>query len=355
MTVATALSSLDETWLDEVLDAGGTITAIAAEPLAFTGATTDLARIRITYAGAPSGPTSVIAKIRGISEVQQQMDLALGLYEREARFYAELAAAVPVNSPHCFHVGNGDTTPLLLEDLDGLRMGDQLAGLSVAEAETLMGTLAALHTAHWESRVLEAPWLLRHDIGAFPSLVGMLVGSGAPALEKQFGDRTPEPVLRGVLSLCARWGDLIVVNATGPHTLVHNDCRLDNIFFAPDGTPTLIDWQIVSRTRGAQDVANLLAGSMRADDLSAHWERLLRLYHGSLRLHGVTGYSLDELIDHYRANVFYPLGAGLALLGAMAIGDARSLGEEIVARCLRHIEEIDALSVVSELTAGTRA
>jgi Ser/Thr protein kinase RdoA (MazF antagonist) len=256
---------------------------------------------------------------------------------------------VPVNSPRCFHVGDGTTTPLLLEDLAGLRMGDQVAGLSVAEAETLMGTLAALHAAYWESPALEAPWLLRHDTGAYPTLVGMLVGSGAAALEKQFADRTPEPVLRGVLELCTRWDALIVANAAGPQTLVHNDCRLDNIFFADDGTPTLIDWQIVSRTRGAQDVANLLAGSMRADDLSAHWERLLRLYHGGLRLHGVTGYSLDELIDHYRANVFYPLGAGLALLGAMAIGDARSLGDEIVARCLRHIEEVDALGALDAL------
>lgn len=347
MTVAPALSALDPVWLGGVLAAE--VTAIEAEPLAFTGATTDLARLTISYAGAP-GPASVIAKIRGTSPVQQQMDGALALYEREARFYAELAESVPVTSPRCFHVGDGMTTPLLLEDLAGLRMGDQIAGLTVSEAEILMGTLAALHAAHWESPVLEAPWLLRHDSGSYPGLVAMLVGSGATALEQRFADRTPEPVLRGVLALCSRWDALIVANAAGPQTLVHNDCRLDNVFFDADGAPTLIDWQIVSRTRGAQDVANLLAGSMGADDLSLHWERLLQLYHLSLRLHGIDDYSFDELVTHYRANAFYPLGAGLALLGAMAIDDSRSLGDEIVARCLRHIEEIDALSVVRELS-----
>jgi hypothetical protein len=352
MTVAPALSALDPAWLDSVLGAGGSVTGITAEPLAITGATTDLARIRLHYAGDPTGPESVIVKLRGTSEVQQQMDGALALYAREAQFYSELASSVPVRSPKCFHVGDGTSTPLVLEDLAGLRMGDQVAGLSVAEAEILMGTLAALHASHWESPALAAPWLLRHDEGAYPGLVGMLVGSGAPALEKQFGERTPEPVLRGVLALCARWTDLIVANAAGPQTLVHNDCRLDNIFFDTDGTPTVIDWQIVSRTRGAQDVANLLAGSVRADDLSAHWQRLLQLYHSTLRLHGVDGYSFDELLDHYRANVFYPLGAGLALLGAMAIDDARSLGDEIVARCLRHIEEIDALTAVTALVGN---
>ena len=354
MTVAQSLARLDATWLDDVLGAGGSVHAVSVEPLAFTGATTDLARIRIDHGSGAvrrggsgvSGPTSLIAKIRGVTDVQRQMDAAIGMFHREACFYRQLAAEVPVGSPRCFHVGDGDTTPLLLEDLGGHRMGDQVAGLAIADAETMMRTLARLHAAYWESPVIEQPWLLRHDTGAYPGLVAQLVQSGTSGLVRRFGDAVPGRVLDGVLALAARWDQVLSTACAGPPTLVHNDCRLDNVFFAEDGAPCLIDWQVVSRTRGTQDVANLLAGSMNADDLATHWERLLRLYHDGLVEHGVSGYGFDEALRHYRQNVFFPLGAGIALLGAMSIDDDRSLGEVITRRCLRHIDDIDALEAL---------
>lgn len=344
MTVARSLAGLDPGWIAEVV--GGPVEGIKVEPLAFTGATTDLARVRIEYRGEPHGPATLVVKIRGVSDVQRQMDAAIGLFEREARFYSHLAARVPIGSPRCLHVGDGDRTPLVLEDLGGLRMGDQVEGLRVADAESLVVALAGLHAAYWESPELDAPWLLRHDTGSYPHLVSALVQSGVPALRARFADRAPATLLAGVVDCTSRWDQILADATRGPQTLVHNDCRLDNVFFAADGTPTLVDWQVVSCTRGAQDVANLLAGSMPADDLAEHWERLLRTYHDALTGHGVSGYGFDQFLDHYRGCVFFPLGAGLALLGAMDIGDGRSLGELIVDRCLRHIDAIDALSVL---------
>jgi hypothetical protein len=85
---------------------------------------------------------------------------------------------------------------------------------------------------------------------------------------------------------------------------------------------------------------------MGGDDLAEHWERLLRLYHDALVGDGVRGYGFDEALHHYRQNVFFPLGAGFALLGAMAIDDDRSLGEVVTLRCLRHIDDIDALKAL---------
>src|SRR5262245_46154786 len=55
--------------------------------------------------------------------------------------------------------------------------------------------------------------------------------------------------------------------AEGPQTFVHNDFRLDNIFFRPDGQPVIIDWQLAGRCRGTQDLAYLLSGSMATDAL----------------------------------------------------------------------------------------
>lgn len=112
----------------------------------------------------------------------------------------------------------------------------------------------------------------------------------------------------------------------GPRTLIHNDARLDNLIFLADRTPCLIDGQVVTLGRGTQAIANLLAGSMDGDDLSAHWERLVRRYHDRLLEGGVSGYSYDQCVEHYRQSVGYPLGASMALIGAMDIGDGRGLG-----------------------------
>lgn len=350
MTVAESLRHLDAGWTEKVLREGGhahaAVTAVEVEAVAFTGATTDMARLRITYAEPDAGPASAIAKIRGVSDVQRQMDGVLGLFDREARFYRDFAGQVPVAAPRCWHVGDGDTTPLLLEDLGALRMGDQMDGVSVTDAEALMVSLAGLHAAFWGSDRLGEPWLLVHDSGLYPQLVTQLVSSGAPALRERYAGTVSDRVLDGVVEAAPKWAEILGTASSGPQTLVHNDCRLDNVFFADDGTPVLIDWQVLSRTRGTQDVANLLAGSMDPADLAANWERLVGLWHERLTGAGVTGYSLDEAIQHYRQNVFFPLGAGMALLGVMDIGDGRGLGDAIVTRCLRHIEDVDAFAAL---------
>lgn len=349
-SVARSLRRLDAAWVQQVLHAGGhahaAVTSLEVEPVAFTGATTDMARLRIGYAEPGGGPASVIAKIRGVSDIQRQMDGAMGLYDREARFYGDFADQVPIAAPRCFHIGDGDSTPLLLEDLGALRMGDQMVGVSVADAEALMVGLADLHAAFWCSDRLGEPWLLVHDAGLYPQLVTQLVSSGAAALRERYAGTVSDKVLDDVVAAAPKWAEVLRTASLGPQTLVHNDCRLDNVFFADDGTPVLIDWQVLSRTRGAQDVANLLAGSMDAADLASNWERLVGLWHERLTDAGVTGYGLDEALGHYRQNVLFPLGAGMALLGDMDIGDGRGLGDAIVTRCLRHIEDVDAFAAL---------
>jgi hypothetical protein len=352
MSVADSLAAIDPAWLDRVLRDGGhseaKVVSVDAEALTFTGATTDMARLRVGYAGSGRpGPASMVAKIRGTDELRKRMDSVMGLFAREARFYADLAARVPIRTPTAWCVGDGDTTPLLLEDLGALRLGDQSLGLSVADAEAALDALADMHAAFWESPELEADWLTRPTEGAFREMVAGLMVSGLPALAAYEG-RLPARVLAQVPEDPGRYQEFIGRMGEGPHTLVHNDCRLDNLFFAEDGIPVFVDWQIPANTRASQDVGNLLAGSMAAEDLSAHWESLLRRYHDRLVAGGVRGYSFDECVLHYRQNIVWALGQGLALLGALGTNDARGVGDKIVVRSLSHIAELDSFAALSE-------
>ena len=55
--------------------------------------------------------------------------------------------------------------------------------------------------------------------------------------------------------------------------------------------------------------------------------------------------ALDEDTGPFR-HIVYPLGAGMALIGAMDIGDGRGLGDRIITRCLRHIAELESFKAL---------
>jgi aminoglycoside/choline kinase family phosphotransferase len=315
------------------------VTAAEVESLSFTGATTDLARVSLSYVEEDAGPASVIAKVTGRDEVRAAMDAAMGLFAREARFYSELAAAVPVRTPRYYHARDG---VLLLEDLGALRMGDQIEWLELADAERIIDALTALHARFWNAPETAQPWLLDPSDPAFGGMVAHLVASGSDALHERFTGQVPERVLDQVLRHAADWQPLLRRGAEGPKTIAHHDCRLDNIFFTPDGTPVVVDWQVVAGARGTQDVANLLAQCMEPETLREQWEPLLRRYHDGLGAQGVTGYSWAECQQHYRQNTLYAIASGMALLGAMDIGDGRGLGDTILRRALQHVDDIDA-------------
>jgi Ecdysteroid kinase-like family len=351
-TVAPSLQHVEADWLSAVLQDGGHATAavrtVEVVPVAFTGATTDMARVHVAYeeVGEP-GPSTIIAKIRGVKDYQVQMDQAMSLYARETHFYRQFADEVPVHKPTCYFIGDGDRTPLLLEDLASMRMGDQMVGMTLIDAEAVIDALGDLHARFWESPELErASWLASPAEGVHAAMVVQLVSSGAPAVAERFRGQVPDSVIDAVVETAPDWGKVLAAGATGPPTLVHNDCRLDNLFFGHDGRPRFIDWQVTARIRGTQDVGNLLAGSMDADDLHANWERLLRRYHDRLLAGGVKAYSFDQCVEHYRISILYPLGAGMALIGMMDIGDGRGLGDAIVVRCLKHIAALDSFAAL---------
>jgi hypothetical protein len=351
VSVVARLLALDAAWFTRVLRAGGhsvaAVTDVAAAALTFAGNSADIARFTLSYvSGGAPGPGSVIAKIKGVRPTQVAMEAAMGLYEREARFYTELAPDVPLRAPRCYYAGDGTEEPLLLEDLGGLRAGDQMRGLTVADAEALMDALGDFHAAYWEAPAIRADWVASPAEGVFAEMIVHLVGSGVPALRARYQGRVADEVLDAVARIAPRWRELLSLCAQGPRTLVHNDCRLDNIFFDEDGAPVLVDWQLLARTRGTQDVGNLLAGSMDSADLRQNWEALLRRYHARLVARGVRRYGWEECRAHYRQNILYPLGAGIALLGNLDNGDSRGLGDVIVLRTLAHCADLDSFSIL---------
>lgn len=354
--VAASLTALTPEWFSEVLTGVGhadsPVLAAAAHPLAITGSVADMARFELTYEhSADDGPRSVIAKIRGGDEFRRAVDGALGMFEREGRFYTELAGHVPLGTPRCFHVGDGNQTPLLIEDLGDQRAGDQLVGLTVADAQITVDALADMHAMFWQSPDIELDWLAAPGAGPYAAMVAQVVASGVPAMRERYAGRVDERVLAAMEALAPDWSAVLAECASGQLTLVHHDSRLDNIFYDQDGAPTFVDWQIPARARGTQDIAQLLATSMGLDLLRDSWEAILQRYHARLIGQGVLGYSWEQCLRDYRQNILYTLGTGIALIGSLAIEDDRDVGDAMVYRSLQHAWDVDAFQTVDALLA----
>jgi hypothetical protein len=354
--IACNLQGITPAWLTMVLRRSGEIQSDVVDAridaMSVASAAGDLARIHLIYGdGDPGGPESLIAKTRGSTEIKQAMDAAMNLAARERFVYAELAAVLPLRLPRCYHAGGGEPdTPMLLEDLRHLRAGDQLEGLAPRDAERLVDLLGDLHASYWNSDPPggRSDRLLSLTDPAIGAMLTQLVTSGIPMLfERYDAAQVPRRILDALADAAPRWADVVARCADGPATFVHNDFRLDNIFFRPDGEPVVIDWQLAGRCRGTQDLAYLLSSSMAEEGLAQSWEQLVARYHQRLVERGVRGYGAGQCLEHYRQSLLYTLAPGIALLGQMQIaGDDRDLADVFVTRTLRHADELEAFSTL---------
>ena len=326
-------------WLSRALDAP--VEGVDVEPLDVAGAFCTLERWTIS----PGGQT-VIAKLPREGEIRA-VGQGLGLYERERAFYRDMAEEIAMRTPRCLHLGDGDaaTEPMLLEDLSGLRSGDQIEGLSPSEAAALLAEAAGLHAAYWEQDGHE--WLMEFDNPVNVAVLEQVMAGGIPAMRKRFAGRFRDATLDAAAGVCGRIGDVLRACNAGPRTVTHGDFRLDNVLFDGDEA-VYLDWQTPARARGTHDVAYLLSGSLQPGVLAEHWEELLRGYHERLIDGGVSGYGWDDCVAHYRQNVLYSFVPALATLGAVAVEGERgaSLADAIGERVLSHAEGIDAFSTV---------
>lgn len=339
---------MDTDWFTERL--GTAVEAVSLTPVAVASAAGSLARAELSYAVEGSGPRFVIIKGRGDSDNQRVMESAMGLSAREQLFYSRIADAIPIAAPHCYFVGEvGGPEPLVLEDLSHLRAGDQVAGLTLADAMRLIDVLALLHARYWDT---EPPGgdpdrLISWTDPATAGMITTLVCSGLDNLRERYSGRVREQILDAVAAAAPEWHKVLARCAEGPQTFVHNDFRLDNIFFAPDGCPVVIDWQLAGRSRGTQDVSYLLSGSMTEDMLRGSWRDLLSRYHVGLVSNGVRGYSFDQCLWDYRQSLLYTIAPGIAMLGQMQLAaDERGLAEALVLRTLVHADELDAFGTL---------
>lgn len=319
-TVPTTTSEITAEWMTAALRESGTIgpgTTVASLVLdaaaAGVGFMGEVGKVGVVYGGdATDAPTSMIAKFPTASPDIRAMMHPTRIYEREHRFYTELAGSTPLRTPAVYHVTcETASTPdaerymLLMEDLSALTVGDQVAGVSIEQARAALAGLAGHHAAFWNGVGLE-------DADFVPIINGALNQAGAsiyevslPGFMEAFGPAI-KPELRDYVEGYAAVRNQIIDDLEAmPHTLVHFDFRADNLLFDADGSVAVavIDWQTISEGGGAADLGYFLSQNLSTEDRRAHEVDLLRGYHDALVGHGVTGYDFDTLLADYRVGI----------------------------------------------------
>ncbi|MEE8338293.1 MAG: phosphotransferase, partial [Dehalococcoidia bacterium] len=286
---------------------GVAVAAVRWEQIAVgEGFAGQLARIAVTYEGdAGSAPATLIGKFASPhEETRALLDLSGG-YEREVRFYRELAQDAGLPTARCYHAaydGDAGTCVMLLEDLSPAETGDQVAGATLEESRFVVVELARFHARWWnDERLLAWEWL-RPPAG-FGDRVIALFDAGLPAFMERAEEfpRLAALAVRMGAMLPSMMGELEGGFGRRPFTLVHGDMRLDNLFMPAEdgGRFVVIDWQGVTLGAGAADLSYLLALSLDVELRRAHEEELVALYHSTLVEHGVDGYPLSRLKRDY--------------------------------------------------------
>ncbi|KUI32508.1 phosphotransferase [Mycobacterium sp. IS-1742] len=347
-------ADLTAEWLTTVLGAG-TVADFGFERIG-TGQMSECYRVSLTWADtATAGPESVVLKVAATDANSRQTGLALGLYEREVRFYTDIAPGLPGPVAPCYHAAyNGETGAfdLLLGDAAPAVVGDEIRGATVEQATLALAELGRVHGPLLGNATLaDADWLNRES-PMNQALIGQLWAG--------FADRYGDAIAPEHRAVCER---LVAVfdaylDAEGaperPHGLIHGDYRLDNMLFGRPGADrplTVVDWQTVTWGPAFTDVAYFLGCALPVEDRRAHYDALLRAYHEALGAQAPV--DLAAVRDGVRRQSFF--GVMMAIVSSMLVARTERGDEMFMTMLRRHCEHVldtDALAALPEPSAG---
>ncbi|MEM6108614.1 phosphotransferase [Mycobacterium sp. 050272] len=345
-------SDLTASWLTATIGAGQ-VADFETERIG-TGQMSECYRVRLRYVDGVAGPESAVLKVAASDPISRQTGLALGLYEREVRFYSDIAPRLGGPIAPCYHAAIDTSTgvfDLLLGDAVPAIVGNEIAGATIEQATVAVVELGRLHgPLLGDTSLADAPWLNRDA----PLNQAMIAPLYAGFLDR-YGDQIA-PAHRMVCERLVGAFDAYLAAETERNRilgLVHGDYRLDNLLFGVDGADralTVVDWQTVSWGLPFTDLAYFLGCALGTQDRRAHYDALLRAYHEALGPQPPI--TLADVTEGVRRQSFF--GVMMAIVSSMLVerterGDLMFM--TMLARHCDHVLDTDALATLPNAVA----
>jgi len=285
-------------------------------------------------------PGSIIAKLPSDDPTSRATGIALRNYEREVKFYAEIAPTVDIRVARCYHgawnEADGDFV-LLLEDLSPGEQGNQITGCSAEHASRAVLELARLHGPRWADPALsDIEFLQRRSLsdGAGLQMLWTMFLPGFLTTFSKYLDADGVALLERFGAQIPTW----IEGHTLPDTVTHGDYRLDNLMFesAKGGYPVAtVDWQTPGHGSASGDVSYFL-GAGPLPEVRREIERnLVDKYCGALAGYGVA-VDGDEFWLQYRRDSY--AGIIMSVVASQIVGVSDRSEAMFAAMASRHTQ-----------------
>jgi hypothetical protein len=275
----TSIEDVTKEWLSSILQAN--VESFTSSRIG-TGQVSWTYRLKLV---SSNGPNSVILKVASSDPDSRSAGLSLGIYEKEIRFYQDIAPALASlgSLATCYHASwdpSNGTFALLFRDAQA-ETGNDIEGATIDQARLAVKELGRIHgDVLRNEKLLTAEWLEGRKSRVNQGLM--------EALFAGFVERYKERLKPEHLDVCRQFvGSFDAFQEqrkaqNDRNGLVHGDYRLDNLLFGNNGELTVVDWQTVSVGPVMADFAYFVGGSLKVEDRRKYLKELLELYVASL-------------------------------------------------------------------------
>jgi hypothetical protein len=308
------------------------------------------AKLAVTYRESGGAPASMFCKLPPNDDRRDSI-IATGMGHREARFYAELAPSVAMRVPEA-HVARTDDDGLfaiLLEDLvqTGCQVSDGTWGIPVDSVAGAIEDLAALHFRFEDParRAAEAPWVTVNK-PASNSYGATMLRYGI----ENHRDRLSDAFVDIAELYIAHHDELQGLWHEGPHTIIHGDVHIGNLFM--DGSRVgFLDWGIINVNTPMRDISYLMTMAMSIDDRRRNERDLIRFYLDLRQAAGVAEITFDEAWRAHRIHASYnvPASCQVVTFPAGMSERRRIFSDAFLDRALASLDDLEARQALHEV------
>ena len=235
------------------------------------------ARLRVTYVHGDDAPETMFCKLPPNDDRRAQI-IATGMGHREARFYAELAPSIAMRVPDAHVARTDDGRPLRPPPRGsrdhGLRTSPTAPGGSRSTPPPARSKTSRRCTSASTIRPAAPPrhpWV--HVSRPTSDYAAGMLREGID----HHRDRLTDSFVDIAEIYIAHHDELQRLWHEGPHTVIHGDTHIGNLFL-DEGRVGFLDWGIINVNTPMRDISYLLTMAMSIDDRRAHERDLLRFY-----------------------------------------------------------------------------
>jgi aminoglycoside phosphotransferase (APT) family kinase protein len=343
-------TEIDAPWLTRALAARHPGVRVAGVELIERHEVTNAhARLRLHYDERAGAPETLFCKLPPSDPARRKLIAATGMGPREVRFYAELAPQLALRVPRCHAALRGPDGgfALLLEDLvaSGCTVSDGPAGVSPDAAAVALEALAQMHV-HFEDparRASQAGWVRAPGAGSEYGVVRLRYGLDhhREKLTPAFAELS-ELYIAEQDALHALWHE-------PPHTVIHGDAHIGNLF-DDAGRTGFLDWGMTVVSTPLRDVSYFLVMGLAADERARHERALLQHYLDARQKLGASRISWGAAWLAHRVHAAYTVVASCQIV-TFPEGQSerrRRFADAFLARAERAIEELESRAALRQ-------